>query len=211
METKAQNQMSESKWSFGEVFGLVAVGVLVCGAMVAYWVFEEILPHVWWGLSLPIGIMAGLLGIAFALRSHYGKGTLLGSRFLLLPAALYFVFFSTTHPHRGNGDSITLTFVSYALGLSIGMVMGILMCRDDEKHIVGDRLRRGSDRNVKNYILIPVGLAVGFALFFGLARLCPPLIGMQVFAGLFLGMTFYSLVWTFLYEKRTGIRVIIER
>ena len=211
MKTKTQNQLPKSDWSSEEVFGLVVVAVLVCAAMVAYWIFEEDLPRVWWGLALPFGIMAGLMGIAFALRSHYGKGSLLGSRFINIAGSLYFLFLSTTHPFRGSTGSIALAIISYALGLSMGAIAGALISRIEEKHIVGDRLTWANSRNAKDQLIALAPFGGVIALFFMFDVLYPVLNGMQVFAGFFLCMTLHSLVWTYLYEKRNGIRIVIER
>lgn len=206
MESKTQNQLPESEWSFGEIFGLVAVAVLVCAAMAAYWSFEEDLPRLSWGVALLFGIMAGLMGIAFALRAHYGKDSLLGSRFIHLSGSLVFLFVSTMRYIHGSSGSIAFVIISYALGLFIGIAIGALSCGIEKKHLIGGRLTWTTSYNIT--MLATIVAAVG--LFFMLNELYPDLNGIRAFAGLYFGMNFYSLVWTCLYEKRNNVRVTIE-
>ena len=210
MELKTQNRMPNPEWSFGEVFGLVAVAVLVCAAIAVYWSYEEDLPRLSWGVALLFGIMAGIMGIALALRAHYGKGSLRGSSFMALPAALFFVFLSTTHPHRGSTGSIAFAIISYALGLSVGIAMGVLTSRIEEKHITYGRLIRPTSGNARDNVLVLAGFAAAIAFFFTLDALYPGPNGMQFFAGFFLGMVFCRFVWICMYEKRNNIRVTIE-
>jgi len=210
MENKMQDQLPIREWSFAKVFALSSVAALVCAVMATYWTFEEELPHLW-RFVLICGVMAGLMGIAFALRAHYGKDTLRGSLFLGLSAAVLMMFISTTHPHRGSMDSIVPDVIAITLGFSIGVVIGVFIMAAQKKRIVDGRLIWAGSHAAKALLSVIAGCSMGFAFFYAVDKLYPDFNGFAFLVGLMLGGGLYSLVWVYLYEKRNGIRIIIER
>lgn len=212
MEGKHPHQSAAPAWSTARVTVFVSAGALVCAAMAANWVLEERLTQLW-KLALLCCIAAGVMGICYALKAHYGRDTLRGSILSAIGAVLFIVFISMIHPHREIGIPHMLGF---AAGLGAG-ALGMMRWKHyivDNKWIVkspraGNLRSRDAWKTALEIWIGPVVFATVAALV--VLKLFPFAAAFKSFAGMMLGSVFYGYAWIYAYEKRNSTQIIIER
>jgi uncharacterized membrane protein YozB (DUF420 family) len=123
-----------------------------------------------------------------------------------------------------GGESLGRVLVYSLSGLSLGLLAGPLVAQRWKQNIEGDRIvlqttimqARSLKESLgywKEALLIAVGAGIGFGVVFSLLRggldLALPWVGALL--GLMMGICLYGYVWAYLYEKRAGVRLGIER
>jgi len=219
METTAKGQSHYPKWSFADASKLVVIASLPFAAIALLWVFRIDLSSY---LSLQITLLMTTISIASVVRilgQRYGRNTLWGQSLNIFVVAFYVAFCLFGWALFGKGIAmVALDLVAGTAGLFAGTGIGAIRMAAKKKRIVNGRLVSSWPSREEDLIYWLISLVtVAGAIYIVLGLLLFAMMQYEdyrpvtIFCGAVLGFGIYSLVWTYLYEKRTGIRVIIER
>jgi hypothetical protein len=165
------------------------------------------------GISIVLGLCVILFAIFFIYllpsfhRDMHFK-SLRNASFYGIGLALLFTIMAITELFQ----DLYLFFISYSIGLVLGVVVGQASIGYFNDRITDGRIifKRPSDLAIRKYWRAYLLMICAFASCFLLPEILPKKsTRLCALSGLFLGLMLYNLVWVMLYEKRHHVRLTI--